>query len=112
MCETINSNNELIKITIINGMDCDCTNVLFDCYVCPTVPIVNMRTNIHGITTEMLTRQTNTQTHATNQPNGSNGRLIKSFVEIQAILLQLINSSTIIVGHGIINDLKTLQLKH
>jgi RNA exonuclease 1 len=65
-----------------------------DKLVRPAWPISDMRTGIHGIAIEDIENVTYTLRHA------------------QAEILSFCSNQTIIVGHGIHNDLKALKLNH
>ena len=60
----------------------------------PGLPVSDCRTIIHGITIEQL--QTTSYT----------------LRQAQAALMQLCSSNTIIVGHGLYNDLNVLRFRH
>jgi len=68
--------------------------VIIDTLVQPGMPISDMRTTIHGITEADLRPVQFTLRHA------------------QAALLSLCSDRTILVGHGLSNDLKALHFQH
>lgn len=82
----------LIRFSVVNGMNP--SEVLIDELVQPRFPIVECRTHIHGITEADLKNVTFTLRDA------------------QAALLALCSDQTIIVGHSVHNDLKSLHFYH
>lgn len=97
MCETADPvtgdrESTLIRVSVVNGYNPD--EVLLDTLVTPLLPIVDLRTRIHGITEEQLASVKVTLRH------------------VQATLLTLMNDQTIILGHSVYNDLKALHLNH
>lgn len=84
--------NSLIRLSVVNGLDP--AQVFIDTLVAPSLPIVDARTRIHGITEEDLGKMKVTMRHA------------------QAALLNIITDDTIIIGHSVCNDLKALRLDH
>ena len=70
------------------------SQVLIDTLVAPTMPIVDMKTEIHGIEATNLNSVQFSLRHA------------------QAFLLKHSCAETILVGHGLSNDLKALRLNH
>jgi DNA polymerase III epsilon subunit-like protein len=89
MCETI-AGVEVTRVTVINHEN----NVILDVLVKPDSPIVNYRTAYSGITSEML--------------KNVSIRLL----QVQVLLLRLIVKNTIMIGHSLENDLKSLKLFH
>ncbi|KAK4322883.1 hypothetical protein Pmani_006398 [Petrolisthes manimaculis] len=81
---------ELTRVTIIgeNG------EIVFDCMVKPQNPITDYNTRFSGITESDLENE-----HTT-------------LKDIQEFLLQRISDKTILVGHGLENDLHALKLIH
>jgi RNA exonuclease 1 len=97
MCETADPvtgdrESTLIRVSVVNGYNPD--EVLLDTLVTPLLPIVDLRTRIHGITEEQLASVKVTLRH------------------VQATVLTLMNDQTIILGHSVYNDLKALHLNH
>lgn len=98
MCQTMDpltgekDNGALIRISLINGLNP--SEVLLDTLVLPAWPVSEMRSHIHGINKEQLHGVTFTLRHA------------------QAALANLLTDRTILVGHGLSNDLKAMRLKH
>ena len=68
--------------------------VLVDSLVNPELPVAEMRTNIHGITEEEVTNVQFTLRHA------------------QAIMKAYCGEGTVLVGHALYNDLRTLKFNH
>ena len=96
MCETTDPvtnnkyDNTLIRISVF---DID-HKVLIDSLVQPGLPITETRTNIHGITEKQLAVAPWTLRQA------------------QAALLNICSDQTIIIGHSIHKDLKSLKFNH
>lgn len=65
-----------------------------DSLVCPSLPIVESRCEIHGITEEQLKDVKYTTRHA------------------QAFLLSICSDRTILIGHSLHHDLRTLRFAH
>lgn len=84
--------NCLIRLSVVNGLDP--SQVFIDTLVATSLPIVDARTRIHGITEQQIQSAKYTLRHA------------------QAALLNLITEDTIVVGHSVCNDLKALKLEH
>ena len=85
-------NNSLIRFSVVNGLRPE--EVLVDQLVKPSFPVVESRAHIHGINPERLEGISYTLRHA------------------QAALMQLCSDHTIIVGHSVHNDLKSLKFLH
>lgn len=68
--------------------------VLIDTLVNPEAPVVDMRTSIHGISEDDLKNVKFTIRHA------------------QAIMKAYCGEGTVIVGHALYNDLRTLKFAH
>jgi RNA exonuclease 1 len=98
MCETTDPvtgekvGDTLIRFSVTDGMLGGA--VLLDSLVQPGLPVSDLRTNIHGITEEQLSKATWTLRHA------------------QAALLNLCTDRTIIIGHSLHKDLKSLHFTH
>jgi hypothetical protein len=98
MCETIDpvtnekEANSLVRFSLVDALNPSV--VLIDQLVCPTNPISDSRTRIHGITEEQLNSVKFTLRHA------------------QAALLKLVNEDTIIIGHSLHHDLKAMHIIH
>ena len=60
----------------------------------PSLPISDLRTNIHGITEDQLRNVHYSLRHA------------------QAAILEICSENTIIIGHSVHNDLKALHFRH
>lgn len=99
MCESLDpltgakDDKTLIRVSVVNGLDP--TQVLLDALVQPGLPVTDMKTDIHGITSEMLARAP-----------------IYSLRHAQAALLNLCTDSTVLVGQSLNNDLLALRLNH
>ncbi|KAJ1431632.1 hypothetical protein B484DRAFT_360816 [Ochromonadaceae sp. CCMP2298] len=98
MCETSDPvtgekvGDTLIRFSVVDAMAGG--KVLVDSLVQPGLPVSDLRANIHGITEEMLAQATWTLRHA------------------QAALLNLCTDRTIIIGHSLHKDLKSLHFNH
>lgn len=92
MCYTIRG-LELTKITVV-GAD---GRLVYDSFVKPECSIVDYNTRFSGITAKDL-----------------NNRKVptKSLKDVQNDLMGFINADTILVGHGLENDLRALRLIH
>lgn len=82
---------ELTRITVI-GYD---ENVVYDKLIKPQNRVIDYNTRFSGITKETL-----------DKPG------VKTITEIQAVLLSMFHSRTILVGHSLESDLKALKLIH
>jgi len=82
----------LIRLSVVSGHDEN--QVLLDTLVLPSLPVIDYRTDIHGIRPEDLRSVMFTFRHA------------------QAAMLHLCCTETVLVGHGLCNDLTALKMKH
>ena len=89
MCETKNG-KELTRVSVTDVHH----TLLLDMLVKPAEPIIDYLTQWSGITESMLQSVTST------------------LAECQVALLSLIDSDTILVGHGLENDLRALKIAH
>lgn len=90
MCYTV-VGLELTRITVI-GYD---ESVVYDKLIKPQNKVIDYNTRFSGITKETL-----------DKPG------VKTITEIQAVLLSMFHSRTILVGHSLESDLKALKLIH
>ncbi|XP_066598296.1 RNA exonuclease 1 homolog isoform X2 [Prorops nasuta] len=81
---------ELTRVTVINE---DC-NVVYETLVKPLNPVIDYNTRFSGITKEDMQGVTTT------------------LLEVQAALLSMFSSKTILVGHSLESDFKALRLLH
>ncbi|XP_071442791.1 uncharacterized protein [Hetaerina americana] len=81
---------ELSKVTLV-GID---GRPVYDALVRPGRPVVDHNTRFSGVTAGDLSRAT------------------KSLADVQKDLLSLIHADTLLVGHGLENDLRALRLIH
>ncbi|KAH9373946.1 hypothetical protein HPB48_001122 [Haemaphysalis longicornis] len=81
---------EMARVSMV---DCNGTTV-HDSYVSPEVPVLDYNTAFSGITAAHLRN-----VHTTLQ-------------DVPAVLLRLFNASTVLVGHGLANDLRVLRMVH
>lgn len=81
---------ELTRVTIV---DCDCKTV-YESLVKPLNPIIDYNTTFSGITKEQMDRTST------------------SILQVQANILHLCNSSTILIGHSLESDMKALKIVH
>lgn len=70
------------------------SKILFDSTINPGMPVTDARTHIHGITEEQIASST------------------MSIRQAQAVLLNMCPESTIIIGHSVHSDLKSLRFAH
>ncbi|XP_072386414.1 putative exonuclease GOR isoform X2 [Diabrotica undecimpunctata] len=90
MCYTING-LELTKVTVV-GMD---GRLVYDSFVKPESVIIDYNTRFSGITEKDMNRSTT-----------------KSLKEVQNDLMGFISANTILIGHGLENDLHALKIVH
>lgn len=84
---------EVAKVTVV-GAD---GQLVYEQFVRPESEVVDYNTRFSGITEkDLLSKNCN----------------VKSLREIQQDLLQLINSTTILIGHALENDLRVLRILH
>ena len=90
MCETATDNRCLVRLSIVseNG------ETLFDEIIKPRDPIINSKTELHGITIDQI--------------QGSKFDLNKA----KAALQKLCHQKTILIGHSLNCDLKALRIQH
>lgn len=92
MCYTIRG-LELTKLTVV-GVD---GRLVYDCFVRPECSIVDYNTRFSGITAKDL---------------NSRKAVTKTLKDVQNDLMGFINADTILVGHGLENDLRALRIIH
>lgn len=83
---------ELCKVSVV-GLD---GKIVYNSYVKPNNPVVDYNTRFSGITSKHL------------QKNSS----VKTIKEVQKDILEFVSSGTILIGHGLENDLKALKIIH
>lgn len=93
MCYTAHG-LELAKLTVV-GSD---GRLVYDAFVKPETEIVDYNTRFSGITARDLSKR--------------NGTTCKSLKEVQQDLLEFIYADTILIGHGLENDLRALKILH
>ncbi|KAK4873636.1 hypothetical protein RN001_012996 [Aquatica leii] len=91
MCYTV-MGLELTKITVI-GVD---GRLVYDSFVKPENEIIDYNTRFSGITCKDLSKKSGT----------------KTLREVQNDLMGFINADTILIGHGLENDLRALRIMH
>ncbi|CAN7987032.1 unnamed protein product [Ixodes hexagonus] len=89
MCFTIRG-LEVAKVTVV-GAD---GATVYDAYVRPGSPVLDYNTAFSGVTADHLRNVRTT------------------LQDVQAVLLRLFTASTVLVGHGLENDLRGLKLLH
>ena len=82
----------LIRLSVVNGFEP--SQILIDTLVNPAMPIFDCKTDIHGISEEKIKAVDFSIRHA------------------QAFLFNICSTDTIIVGHGVHNDLRALRFNH
>lgn len=93
MCYTLRG-IEVTKVTVI-GYD---GKMVLDTFVRPTSEIVDYCTHFSGVTADDLCEERNEN--------------LKTLAEVQQVILQLIDADTILIGHGLENDLRALRIAH
>lgn len=82
---------ELAKVTVVAADG----RIIYDSYVKPENTIIDYNTRFSGITAKDL-----------------KGNAAKSLKDVQHDLMSFINADTILIGHGLENDLKALKMIH
>ncbi|CRG95083.1 exoribonuclease, putative [Plasmodium gallinaceum] len=90
MCETINNQRELTKITVVDAY----MNIVYDSYVVPDNKITNYLTLYSGINESTLE---NVKT---------------KLKDVQENLKKFLNNKSILIGHSLENDLHALKISH
>ncbi|XP_017485313.1 PREDICTED: uncharacterized protein LOC108373887, partial [Rhagoletis zephyria] len=85
---------EVTKVTVV-GYD---GQLIYEHFVRPEAEIVDYNTRFSGITEKDLCTHSNKD--------------VKMLAEVQRDLLQLIDADTILIGHGLDNDLRVLRIVH
>lgn len=83
---------ELCKVSVV-GID---GRIVYDSYVKPLNPVIDYNTRFSGITSKHL------------QP----GYSVKTLKNVQKDILEFVSADTILIGHGLENDLKALKMIH
>ncbi|KAJ8943296.1 hypothetical protein NQ318_017314 [Aromia moschata] len=91
MCYTVRG-LELTKVTVV-AMD---GRLVYESFVKPPREIVDYNTRFSGITAEDLSERRNT----------------KTLRQVQVDLMRFISLNTILIGHGLENDLRALKIVH
>lgn len=89
MCYTT-AGIELTRVTVVDIN----LKTVYDALVRPNNKIVDYNTNFSGITAEMMEKET------------------RSLRDVQAVLLSMFHSKTILVGHSLESDLNALKIIH
>lgn len=85
---------QLCKITVV-GID---GRLVYETFVRPDDTIIDFNTRFSGVSLRDL------------KSRGSGGAAIKSLKDVQNDLLGFINANTILIGHGLENDLRALKV--
>lgn len=85
---------EVTKVSVV-GYD---GSLVYEHFVRPQAKIIDYNTRFSGITEKDLS------------PDSNNS--IKTFAQVQQDLLKLFDADTILIGHGLDNDLRVLRLVH
>ncbi|KAM7350248.1 RNA exonuclease prage isoform 2-T3 [Cochliomyia hominivorax] len=85
---------EVTKVTVV-GYD---GNLVYEHFVKPQAEIIDYNTRFSGVSENDFRTDSN--------------NYIKSFAEVQNDLLNLFDADTILIGHGLDNDLRVLRLIH
>lgn len=93
-CEMVQTSDDAFTLARISLISYPDGNVLIDEYVKPRLPITNYFTQYSGITPAILENVTTT------------------LEDIQQRLLEVLDSSTILLGHSLDSDLNALKLAH
>ncbi|XP_077545629.1 exonuclease GOR-like [Haemaphysalis longicornis] len=81
---------EVTRVSVVDGNG----TTVYDSYVTPGSPVLDYNTVYSGVTAERLRDERTT------------------LQDVQAVLLRLFSASTVLVGHGLENDLRCLRLLH
>ncbi|CAI7665301.1 unnamed protein product [Penicillium palitans] len=97
MIETTVCTNELASITAIDFLTGE---VLINSYVSPTAPVTDWLTPVSGITHEKMDAAL------------TEGNVFASNAEARGALRKFLNRDTVLIGHALQHDLRTLSLIH
>ncbi|KAJ8922903.1 hypothetical protein NQ315_001445 [Exocentrus adspersus] len=89
MCYTVRG-LECTKVTLVDELG----RLVYDTYVKPDSEIVDYNTRFSGITPSHISKEA------------------KTLFQVQRDLLQIINANTVLIGHGLENDLRALRIMH
>ncbi|KAG9514953.1 hypothetical protein KCV07_g7814, partial [Aureobasidium melanogenum] len=89
--------NQVIQLTAIDYFSGE---VLISALVKPTLNIRQWRTNIHGVSHNMMSKAVN------------NGTALRDVFHARELLFSFMNRNTILVGHALHNDLNVLKIAH
>ncbi|CAH2043203.1 unnamed protein product [Thlaspi arvense] len=92
-CEMVTCEDGSEAVVRVAAVDRD-LKVVLDKYVKPSLPVVNYKTEITGVTAEDVEKAT------------------LSVADIQKKLRRFLTAGTILVGHGLNNDLQVLKIDH
>ena len=81
---------EVARVSLVNSKE----EVLYDEYILPNNPVIDYLTQYSGITPELLSKTSVT------------------FDDVQAVLVEKINSEAVLCGHSLDNDLNGLKFIH
>lgn len=93
MCYT-SEGLELTKVTVVTTDG----RLVYDCFVKPDNEIIDYNTRFSGITAKDLCKKSY--------------NIVKTLKDVQSDLTGFINADTILIGHGLENDLRALRIIH
>jgi len=107
MCYTTNG-MEIARLSVV-GID---GRPVYDSLIQPENPIIDYNTRFSGLTERDFKRGESIKSSNNSSSSNSIGPPVKSLREVQNDLMGFISASTIIVGHGLENDFRALNLVH
>ncbi|QQK48257.1 RNA exonuclease, putative [Penicillium digitatum] len=99
-CKIIETTLCTSELAFITAIDFLTGEVLINSYVAPTAPVTNWLTPVSGITPEKMDAAV------------TNGKAFRSNVDARHALQTFLNCDTVLIGHALHHDLRTLDLIH